>query len=386
MRKNLTVRYCLHQLTYFGATAGTVSFATAYLLAKGFPASAVGAILACSGLLSCAAQPVLASFADRSRKCILPRMIISLSIVSILCLGILSVLKLPRWLIGTLFLCSTCTFDMLIPLLNSVNVYYNDLGFYINYGAGRAVGSLAYSFSALILGHVINLCGIDWMIWIVVAIQLALVIITFGYPDIQPNPHQQKESVESCSLIDFISHYRWYCVSLIGIALLAAFHIMTENYMIAIMEHLGGNSSHVGTALFIASVSAVPVLFLINKIRCRISDLWLLKIAGLAFVLKAVLIIIAPSISWIYGAGLLQMITYAFLSPALVYYAHQKVSPANMVKGQSFATSFYALGCAFGNFVGGILIEHFSVTVLLWAGLAMAIVGTSVLFVTVDRL
>lgn len=385
MKKNLTLRYCLHQLTYFGATAGTVSFATAYLLEKEFHASAVGAILACSGLLSCAMQPVLASFADRSRKCVLPRMIIGLTIISMLCLGIQSVLELPQWLIGTLFLCSTCTFDMIIPLLNSVNVYYNDLGFYINYGAGRAVGSLAYSFSALILGHVINRCGIDWMIWIVVITQLALVITTLGYPNIQPNTQQQRESAGCCTLIYFFFHYRWYCVSLIGIALLAAFHIMTENYMIAIMERLGGNSRHVGTGLFIASVSAVPVLFLFNQIRKRISDLWLLKIAGLSFILKAVLIIIAASISWIYCAGLLQTVTYAFLSPALVYYAHQKIDPADMVKGQSFATSFYALGCAFGNLVGGILIEYISVIALLWAGLAIAIVGTFVLFVTVDK-
>lgn len=155
--------------------------------------------------------------------------------------------------------------------------------------------------------------------------------------------------------------------------------------MIAIMERLGGNSSHVGTALFIASVSAVPVLFLLNQIRRRVTDLWLLKIAGLSFILKAVLIIIAPSISWIYGTGLLQMVTYAFLSPALVYYAHQKVNPADMVKGQSFTTSFYALGCALGNFVGRILIEYFGVTVLLWAGVTIAMLGALVLLATVDK-
>lgn len=49
--------------------------------------------------------------------------------------------------------------------------------------------------------------------------------------------------------------------------LLASFHSMTENYLISIVGRLGGNSSHVGTALFIATISAAPVLGLtIRKI------------------------------------------------------------------------------------------------------------------------
>ena len=49
--------------------------------------------------------------------------------------------------------------------------------------------------------------------------------------------------------------------------LLASFHSMTENYLISIVGRLGSNSSHVGTALFIATISAAPVLGLtIRKI------------------------------------------------------------------------------------------------------------------------
>ena len=41
---------------------------------------------------------------------------------------------------------------------------------------------------------------------------------------------------------------------LLGILLLGMFHAMTENYLIAIFERLGGGSSNVGVALFIPTV------------------------------------------------------------------------------------------------------------------------------------
>ena len=65
MKKSLTFKYTLQQMAYWAATAGVVSFATAFLLDKGFAASQIGILLASGNLLSCAFQPVLAQRADR---------------------------------------------------------------------------------------------------------------------------------------------------------------------------------------------------------------------------------------------------------------------------------------------------------------------------------
>ena len=97
------------------------------------------------------------------------------------------------------------------------------------------------------------------------------------------------------------------------------------------------------------------------------------------------LLLIAPSIPFIYAVQLLQMTSYAFLSPVQVYYASEKVAPADMVKGQAFITASYTLGCASGNLVGGLLMEHFGVISILIAGVIIAALGTIVLLLTVDR-
>ena len=52
----MTIQYTVHQVTYWAAAAGVVSFATAFLLGKGFAPATVGAMLAAGNLLSCAAS------------------------------------------------------------------------------------------------------------------------------------------------------------------------------------------------------------------------------------------------------------------------------------------------------------------------------------------
>lgn len=185
-------------------------------------------------------------------------------------------------------------------------------------------------------------------------------------------------------MLRFAARYKWYCLSLLGILFLGMYHAMTENYMIAIMENLSGDSGNVGTALFLSMISAVPVIFCFDRIRRRMRDTWILKIAALSFLLKSVLFCLARSIAAIYIFQLLHITSYAFLAPVQLYYAKAKVRACDMVKGQAFMTAAYALGCSAGNFVGGQMLE-LGVREMLLAGVIMSAVGTLLLFFTVNR-
>ena len=88
--------------------------------------------------------------------------------------------------------------------------------------------------------------------------------------------------------------------------LLGMFHAMTENYLIEIVAPLGGDSGSVGVALFIATAIEAVVLVYFERVRSKISDSWLLKLAGLSFLLKAVLFLFARSVTAIYFIQLLQ--------------------------------------------------------------------------------
>ena len=385
MKKNLTLRYTVQQCAYWAAAAGVVSFATAFLLEQGFAASHIGILLASGNLLSCGAQPMLASVADRIGGNIVKWFIAGLTAVSMACFASIMVLPLPVSLYGLVYLLGVFAFDAMNPLLNAVSVSYNRIGFKINYGMGRGIGSFAYAVSALVIGKVMAGFGAGWMIWISLGLLALNVAATLGYPGLQENGVQQQTRTECCSVPVFFRRYKWYCVSLLGVMLLAMFHAMTENYLIEVVSPLGGDSGTVGTALFVATAIEMVVIVNFDWLRTKISDSWLLKLAGLSFLLKSVLFLMARSVIAIYGIQLLQATSYSFLSPTQLYYADAKVSPADMVKGQAFITAAYTLGCAIGNFTGGQLLDAFNVRILLWAGVAMAAAGTAVFFLTVNK-
>jgi PPP family 3-phenylpropionic acid transporter len=385
VKKTLTVRYTLQQMAYWAAAAGILSFASAFLLEKGFTTAQVGTLLASGNILSCIVQPILADRADRSGAQMINRYIVGLTVLCGACFTVIQLLPLPQWLFGLLYLMGVFTFDAMMPLLNSVCVAYNQQSYKINYGVGRGIGSFAYSLAALAIGKVIAGMGADWMIWIVLVLLAANVAVTLGYPHLDAQELREKQVSECCSIPVFFKRYKWYCVSLLGVMLLAMFHAMTENYLIKIMGRLGGDSGSVGVALFIATAIEMPVILWFDTVRKHIPDNRLLKLAGLSFLLKAVLFLIAPSVTSIYLIQLLQATSYSFLSPTQLYYANAKVQQADMVKGQAFITASYTLGCAIGNFTGGQLLAHFNVVALLIAGIVMAAAGTLVLFLTVDR-
>ena len=390
MKQNLSLRYSLHQCAYWAAAAGIITFATTFLLAKDFPASQIGVLMACGSILSGITQPLLAARADRSEKCILVPLIAGLTGISTGCFALLLLPFLPRPLFGLLYLLGIWSFDAMIPLLNSISVYYNEHGRPINYGLGRGVGSFAYSLAALGLGYVIKELGPNWMLYAVLVLLPACILLTLGYPRLTEGPCGAAVVPEEClsppcSVGVFFRRYRWYCLSLLGVLLLAMFHAMTENYLIAILGRLGGDSSHVGVALFIATAVEAPVLFFFSRIRTRISDHWLLRYAAFSFLLKSVCFLLAPSIRAVYLIQLLQATSYGFLSPVQVYYAEEKVGQADMVKGQAFITASYTLGCALGNFTGGQLLEFFGVSAILIAGILIAAMGTLVILLTVEK-
>ena len=385
MKQSLTLQYVLQQIAFWAAAAGVVSFATAFLLEKGFSTSTIGILLASGNLLSCVCQPLLADRADRMGGNILKWLIVGLTVFCICCFASTVVFELPSVIMGLLYLLGVFSFDAMNPLNNAICVKYNSNGYRIDYGMGRGIGSFAFSLAALLIGKVMAEYGADWMIWISVFILMLNIVFVLTFPNMKRASQGEKAESACCSIPVFFSRYRLYCISLLGVMMLAMFHAMSENYLIEIVAPLGGDSGSVGVALFIATAIEMPVVVFFEKIREKISDNWLLKMSGVFFVLKAGLFLAAPSVTAIYVIQALQAVTYCFLAPTQLFYANNKIASADMVKGQAFITAAYTLGCALGNFIGGQLLDWFDVKALLIAGVVMAVMGTVIFFVMVDK-
>ena len=74
--------------------------------------------------------------------------------------------------------------------------------------------------------------GADWMIWIVLVLLAANVAVTLGYPRLDAQELREKQISECCSIPVFFKRYKWYCISLLGVMLLAMFHAIYTVYTV----------------------------------------------------------------------------------------------------------------------------------------------------------
>lgn len=387
MNKNLTVKYCAHQFMYWAAVGGVVSFAATYLLSLGFSAAQVGGVLFSALLLSFLMQPVVGAFADRSEKNILPLMILALSALCTVCFLAVRFLPLPQWAFEVIYVIGVMALDMQVPLMNSLSVYYTRRGYVINYGLGRGVGGFGFAVATLGYGYLMEYFGEDWMPLAAVMFILLAAVITLTYPREEEKEavSEERESSAPCTIPEFISKYRWYCLSLFGVLFLGAFHVMTENYLIEIFKRIGGDSSNVGVALFVATVTELPGMTLYPIFLKKYGSRKLLMTSGIFFMVKAILLTLAASVAAIYLVQLLQCLTYVLLSMSQLYYAEECTSAADMIKGQSMITASYTLGCAVGNLLGGVIISSMGVVSMLYAGIGISALAVVVLAFTLPR-
>lgn len=383
-KNNLTLRYSLHQASYWAAIGGVVTFAATYLLSKGFTAAQTGIILCCAYLASFLLQPIVASYADRAGRNIIPSIMLLFSFLSIACFLAVRFLSLPMIIFAVMYTLGIMLLDMQIPLLNALSVYYTSHSWALNYGLGRGVGGFGYAIATLIYGYIMEDFGTDIMLIVAISLIAVYCAITVTYPKTDSVSSAETRK-DASSLIEFFGRNRWYCLSLFGILFLAMYHTMTENYLINILGRLGGDSSNVGVALFVATLTELPAMTVFAAVYRKLGSYRLLVISGVSFFLKAFLFVVARSVTAIYFIQVLQVVTYVPLSTVQMFYANDCTDVKDMIKGQSVITAFYTLGSAVGNLTGGSLITRCGVPVLLYTGVAVTVLGTTVLLLTVPK-
>lgn len=384
--RSLTPLYCLHQAAYFFAIAGVGAFAVAYLTDRGFDAAQTGVMLAATNILSCMLQPLIGSYVDRRSRALLRRIILLCLIAAFCAFTAAELLSLPRMLMGLLFILGSLTFSLSVPLSNSLCAYYSQNEYHIDYGAGSGVGSLSFSFASLAFGYIIAGFGSRAMILTALVFIALEILLTLRYPNVEDRTAARARSgARSLSIPAFCRRYRLFMLTMLGVMCLAACHAMAENFLIQIFERVGGGSQHVGISLFLACTTAAPFLIFFERIQSRTGVVVLMRLAGVFYIAKALLLVFAPSIASICLIELVQTFTYGFLYPSLYYLVIRRIDPADMAKGQMLASSMYTLGTAMGNSLGGAAIEYLGLNAMLLLAALIAGAGTLLINATVGR-
>jgi PPP family 3-phenylpropionic acid transporter len=378
---------------YFGAV---LSFASVFLLGKGYSNSEIGVILAAANVLAVLIQPLLADVADRGKRISLIH-IVGISSIG-LAAGTLSLYLFPgkTLALSILFIIIAALHTSLQPLVNSMAFYLSSSGYQINFGIARSGGSVAYAVLCAILGTLVTIYGIKAIPVtgsMILVLLLVFLSITAGLLKkaahskvTEPGAMVLKEKEETINLMAFVRRNKPFIIFSFGILFVFFQNSVLNTYLLQIITEIGGTSGQLGRLFSFMALLEIPGLFFFSKIRSRFSCQVLLKFSSVAFILKIFLVSIAGSVSFIYLAYLFQLISFPIFLSAAIHLVDEVMEKGEAVKGQSFVTGMITMSTVFASLLGGIILDARGASLLLAISTATCVLGTIIVFFSVNRI
>lgn len=391
MRKilSLDIKYSAIQILYFGIYVSLLGYASVYLLAKGFSNSVIGIVLAVSSAIAVLIQPTVATFSDKNKHIELRKIVAGFIIIMAILSATILFLGEGTIILLCVFVGIATLHSILMPLLNSMAFVFEKYGIEINYGLGRGLGSATYAIISLALGYLVKDYGVNIfpIVYLTMNILLIFVVYTFVVPNNQKKilKEENQEIPKQLSFLEFCKRYKKFIVFVIGLIFVYFTHVVINNFFIQVITPIGGTESDMGIAVFIAAIMELPTMIFFNNIRKKFSCSTLIIFAVIIFAIKHTLIYIAPNIIMIYIAQALQMLSYAILIPASVYYANEIIEKSDSIKGQSMVTIAITASGIIANLVGGILLDVTDVHQVLLIGLGISIIGALIVIISVSN-
>lgn len=382
MDKKLQLKYSLLQGLFWMAFCITIAYINSYLTAKNLLPDTIGIITAVFGAIAALVQNILGNICDQSRKINWKIVIIGMLIIKLAADILINFVSIPL-LQGILFGSGLMVLNTLIPFVNAANFYYEENGKILNYGVARGTGSLLYAVTSFVMGNLIALLGIDIVNLAGLIVTIALLGLTISMPIYKNNESISQDYIEE-NAESFIKKYKSFCLILVGFSLLMVFHNTTSTYMLQILERVGGSNPELGTTFAIAAVFEIPIMFGFSYIIAKFKSHSLLKVAAIFFIFKGLIYFFTGSVAGIYFAQTLQVFSFALFASASVYYAKEKMSPKDMVKGQTLAASTITIGSVIGNLSGGLIVKNLGSQANVIYGLIVLIIAALIIFIVKD--
>ena len=161
MKKRLNIEYSAIHASYWMFYGVISSFASVFLLARGYSNWEIGVILAVANVLAVVLQPLTADLADRSKKLSLIGITQLLTILMMILTVGLFALTGRSLALAAIFVLLIAWHTVLHPLFNSLNFKLEESGVHINFGIARSMGSLAYAALMAVLGSLVQARGVQ---------------------------------------------------------------------------------------------------------------------------------------------------------------------------------------------------------------------------------
>ena len=357
----------------FCPSAGFIAF---YLQGNGFGNSMIGVITAVFCLVAVILQPMAGNLCDRIKILTWKRMIILLGLPYVLICIMMFIVK-ERWLIAVLFGSMYIIASIYLPMINTALFAYEREGIKLNFGVARGTGSATYAIMALLIGNMALRFGTKIIPASGLIIMVLLLCVVSTMPPTKKSVFESEEYRQT-NIISFIRKYPYFSVMLLAVLFIFFSHNIIGTYLLQIVQYLGGNSSNLGTAMFIQAVVEIPVLFTFSFImsKIKVGNLMILACAG--YILRAVLYFVSINIGMIYITQLSQICSFAIIAAASVYFTGTSVREEDHATGQAFMTGMMSAGTVLGSLFGGAILDYVGMRALLSVNILLSVIGTGI--------
>lgn len=402
MGKILNAEYGGIHATYWMAYAVISSFASAYLLDRGYTNSEIGLILAVGSIVAVFLQPFMADFADRAKKISL---IGITQVATIFIMGMMLicfVMDKASIALSVIFVMMIAWHTALQPLFNSLTFKLEESGHKINFGVCRAMGSLGYSLLCAVLGTLAETFGTQ-ILPLTGEVTLLMLLITLcltkshfkkackmrGELDSEQDKvevvSETLEEQEEINLIQFIKRNKLFLLVNIGVAGIFFSNSIFNSFMLQIVENVGGNSEDMGRILAVMAFLEIPPMFLFERVHRKVSCKRLLQLGAICFTLKILCAAIADSVFMVYVAQLFQLTSFGIFLPAMVSFIDEIMEKGEAVKGQALYTIVTTVAAIFASLVGGVILDVSGASSLLWISTIITGAGAILFCLVIEK-
>lgn len=372
--RSANLRFALLNVFFWTEMGAVSSFAANLLTAYNCTSGQIGMVTAAGTLLAFLLEPPLASLADRSSRWN-PGAILNVMSIAMAVLALLQLIPgLSGMTVSLLLLAALMLVNAALPMVNSMLYMAPVDASEMNFGFGRAAGSLSFAILSLVLGRLISS-------WSVRSIPIAAIISAIGMclatqlilhyaPDDTLQPQEKAASVGTYREL-FAAHPK-FLLFLIGCTLVVLCHNAVVNFFIYVTRNVGGNDATMGAILSFQALVELPGMILAKKIIKKAGCAKILILSLLAFTVKQFFYWQAKSIPQLYAATVLESLSLALFLPATVEYASRLVDRKDIVKAQTCFTTVQVLA----NVLGAVMASLYSTLDVSTNLLAMTIIST----------
>lgn len=386
MNRSLTLRYSLIQFCFWVCFASVIAFSSYFLLDRGLSNTAVGVILAVSGLLSVLFSPVMGALMDDHPKLTSPKMTAALA--SLLTVGA-AFLLLPQrrpLMTGMIYGLLVLLLYLAQSVLNILGVDSMANGNRINFNLGRSFGSFGYAAAAWAIGLLTGFLSPSVIPVTVMVSAAVIAVASFTYPIRTASGDGTASAADTASgSRAFLKNYPRFLLLLPALVLIYFGHTVINTFTLQILMPIGGGSKELGTATAIAAVCELIMILLFARCMKHFPLRTLLRVSGVFFTLKTLGSLLAGSVQAYYAVQLLQTFGWGIMCVGLVHYVNETVDRKDRARGQSRAGMTLTAASVIGSVLGGRIIDTAGVRSLLVLGTAVCACGSILMFFATRR-